>query len=53
MSYTTDNFELFLFTTNTDIAKECLRAGVNGIIIDWENKEKDKRQNGKRAVPRP
>lgn len=46
MNYTTDNFNLFLFTTNVGIAQTCLSAGVDGIIIDWENKDKDKRQNG-------
>ncbi len=46
MNLTKKKFELFLFTTNPKIAKECLDAGVDGIIIDWENKEKDSRQDG-------
>ncbi len=46
MNFNINDFELFLFTTNPSLAKECLDAGINGIIIDWENKEKDARQNG-------
>ncbi|UEG50584.1 hypothetical protein LK994_03750 [Ferruginibacter lapsinanis] len=46
MKFNSNTFELFLFTTNVSTAKECLAAGVNAIIIDWENKGKDKRQNG-------
>lgn len=46
MKFDNNNFELFLFTTDTSIAGKCLAAGVNAIIIDWENKGKDKRQNG-------
>ena len=46
MNLCANKFELFLFTPNPAIAKECLSAGVDGIIIDWENKEKDSRQNG-------
>jgi 2-keto-3-deoxy-L-rhamnonate aldolase RhmA len=46
MKFNKDNFELFLFTTDTAIAKDCLAAGVDAIIIDWENKGKNERQNG-------
>ncbi len=46
MKFNKDTFELFLFTTNATIAKDCLAAGVDAIIIDWENKGKNERQNG-------
>lgn len=46
MIFNPDTFELFLFTTDPQLAKECNSAGVNAIIIDWENKDKEKRQNG-------
>ena len=40
------HFELLLFTTDTAIAKECMDAGVDAIITDWENKGKSERQKG-------
>lgn len=46
MKFDPNNFELILFTTDTVVAEQCLNAGVAAIIIDWENKGKDKRQNG-------
>ncbi len=46
MSYTNNHFELYLFTTDTELAQRCLNNGVDGIIIDWENKEKNTRQEG-------
>ncbi|MGG9970634.1 aldolase/citrate lyase family protein [Ferruginibacter sp. SUN002] len=46
MKFNKDSFELLLFTTNINIAKECLQAGVDAIIIDWENKGKNERQSG-------
>lgn len=46
MIFNPDTFELFLFTTNPLLAKECNSAGVNAVIIDWENKDKEKRQDG-------
>ncbi len=38
------DFELLLFTTNTSFANECLSAGIDAIIIDWENQGKHERQ---------
>jgi len=40
------SFETFLFTTDINIATKATDAGVNGIIIDWENKNKGRRQAG-------
>ncbi len=45
-SKTQSHFELLLFTTDTTIAKECMDAGVDAIITDWENKGKSERQKG-------
>jgi len=39
-------FELWLFTTDIEIACQCIDAGVTGIVIDWEYIGKDQRQNG-------
>ncbi|MFZ4058833.1 MAG: hypothetical protein ACOYKE_11890 [Ferruginibacter sp.] len=46
MKFKESEFELMLFTTNTELAKESIAYGINGIFIDWENKDKDKRQEG-------
>ncbi len=37
-------FEMFLFTTDTILAAKAIDAGVSGIIVDWENKGKGRRQ---------
>jgi len=39
-------FELWLFTTDTELARQCIDAGVIGIFIDWEYIGKEQRQNG-------
>jgi hypothetical protein len=43
---TTIPFELFLFSTQPQIIKEAIAAGVDGIIVDWENAGKKARQSG-------
>ena len=37
---------LFLFHKETYLTEQALDAGINGIVIDWENKGKVIRQNG-------
>ncbi|MEY2977418.1 MAG: hypothetical protein RLZZ435_1557 [Cyanobacteriota bacterium] len=47
MSNTTTNFDhvkLFLFTTDTLLAKQAEQAGVDCIIVDWEQSGKRQRQ---------
>ncbi|MBI3742592.1 MAG: hypothetical protein HY257_12670 [Chloroflexi bacterium] len=36
--------ELLLFSTNPDFIQQATKAGVHGIIVDWENFGKEKRQ---------
>lgn len=36
--------ELFLFTTDSDLALRAEQAGIDSIIVDWETNGKDKRQ---------
>lgn len=38
--------ELFLFTTDLDLAVRAEKAGVDSIIVDWEHRDKEKRQRG-------
>lgn len=38
--------KLFLFTTDTEFAKDAEQGGVYSIIVDWENKGKQSRQVG-------
>lgn len=40
----TDQFQLFLFTTDPKVVRTAIAAGVNGIIVDWENQGKKLRQ---------
>lgn len=40
----TDQFQLFLFTTDPKVVQTAVAAGVNGIIVDWENQGKKLRQ---------
>ncbi|MCF0071010.1 aldolase/citrate lyase family protein [Dyadobacter sp. CY261] len=40
----TDHFQLFLFTTDPAVVKKAVSAGVDGIIVDWENQGKKLRQ---------
>ena len=39
-------FELLLFYSDLQMVKEAVKAGVDGVIIDWEYKDKETRQNG-------
>jgi hypothetical protein len=38
------DFHLFLFSTNPSTVRTALAAGVDGIIVDWENQGKKSRQ---------
>lgn len=40
-----DKFELFAFYSNPKLLAELIEAEIDGVIIDWENKGKDVRQN--------
>ncbi|CAG5000261.1 hypothetical protein DYBT9275_02427 [Dyadobacter sp. CECT 9275] len=40
----TNDFQLFLFTTSPSVVQSAIEAGVDGIIVDWENQGKKKRQ---------
>ncbi|WP_143828841.1 aldolase/citrate lyase family protein [Dyadobacter fermentans] len=40
----TDHFQLFLFTTDPAMVRKAISAGVDGIIVDWENQGKKLRQ---------
>jgi len=39
-------FELLLFSTNTEFIRQAVEAGVDGVIVDWENAGKEYRQSG-------
>ena len=39
-------FELLLFSTQPDLIRAAVAAGVSGIIVDWEHLGKEKRQQG-------
>jgi hypothetical protein len=39
-------FELFLFTTDLQTIQDAVKAGVDGIIVDWESAGKINRQAG-------
>ncbi|MGG7663245.1 aldolase/citrate lyase family protein [Dyadobacter sp. BHUBP1] len=39
-----DHFQLFLFSTDPAIVRTAIAAGVDGIIVDWENQGKKLRQ---------
>lgn len=39
-------FELLLFTTDPLFARLAIASGVAGILVDWENRGKEKRQQG-------
>jgi len=41
-----DFMEIFLFTTNVDLARRAQAAGVYSLIVDWETLGKDRRQRG-------
>lgn len=43
---THSHFELLLFTTDVETVREAVRAGVDGIIVDWECLGKRARQAG-------
>jgi hypothetical protein len=36
--------QLLLFTTEVALARECLAAGVDSVVVDWETKGKHERQ---------
>lgn len=38
--------ELFLFTTNVSFAMKAQRAGIDSVIVDWERRGKEERQQG-------
>ena len=42
----TDPLELLLFTTDVEFAQAAERAGIDGLIVDWESKGKNERQRG-------
>ncbi len=42
----TKKIKLFLFTTDLDFALKNQAAGIDSVIVDWETKGKNKRQNG-------
>jgi len=37
--------DLFLFTTDVQYAREALRAGIDGLVVDWEHVGKEERQS--------
>lgn len=39
------NFELIAFYANLKTLDELIEAGIDGVIVDWENKGKSNRQN--------
>jgi hypothetical protein len=41
---TSDRFDLFLFSTDPALIREAVAAGVDGIIVDWEERGKPERQ---------
>jgi len=41
-----EHFNLFLFSKNVEVIQANVQAGVAGIIIDWENINKESRQSG-------
>lgn len=41
-----DHLDLFLFTTDPTFARRAEQAGVDGVVIDWESKDKATRQQG-------
>jgi len=42
----THPLELLLFTKDVALARDAERAGVDGLIVDWETKGKNERQSG-------
>ena len=38
--------ELFLFTTDVQLAQRAARAGIDGLVVDWERRGKHARQHG-------
>ena len=40
-----DKFELFAFYSNPKLLAELIEAGIDGIIVDWENQGKEYRQS--------
>jgi hypothetical protein len=46
MTITSQNFELLLFATDTEMIQRAERSGIHGFIVDMENKGKFSRQIG-------
>lgn len=44
VGHTKGHFSFLLFSTNTDFIRKAVSAGVDGIIVDWENAGKRARQ---------
>jgi hypothetical protein len=40
------DIDLLLFTSDAELAARAVEAGVGGIVIDWEQRGKEERQNG-------
>lgn len=40
------NFDLLLFSTNTQLIHKAVASGVAGIVLDWEQQGKEERQAG-------
>ncbi len=40
-----NDFQLIAFYSDTQTLDELIDAGIDGIVIDWENKGKSNRQN--------
>jgi hypothetical protein len=38
--------DLFLFTVDPGVARAAVQSGVRGVIVDWENRGKERRQLG-------
>jgi hypothetical protein len=41
-----NTIELFLFTTDAALARRAVRAGITGLVVDWEQRGKHRRQRG-------
>lgn len=41
-----EQFQMLLFSTDAELIRRAVEAGVDGIIVDWENKGKYERQSG-------
>lgn len=39
------SFETYVFHSNLDLTNQCINAGIDGVIIDWEEADKRQRQS--------